>query len=140
MIRLIIIVFFSNRLSPIRTSLITHVENELSELHDDWIKWTTLLKTFICFGKIWMVFFLDGKKFSHVLWSWMTRVQGEELSLRLCLRVCVCVCVCVYLCVCVYVHLYMCMCMCICVCVCICVPCVYIHVCICVYVWMYVCM
>ena len=35
---------FSNRLSPIRTSLITDVENELFELHDEWIKMNDFLE------------------------------------------------------------------------------------------------
>ena len=36
--------FFSNRLFPIRTLLITDVENELSELHDEWIKMNDFLQ------------------------------------------------------------------------------------------------
>ena len=37
-------VSFSNRLSPIRTSLITDLEHELFELHDEWIKMNDFLE------------------------------------------------------------------------------------------------
>ncbi len=43
--------FFSNRLSPIRTSLIADVENELSELHDEWIKMNDFLEDIYLFRK-----------------------------------------------------------------------------------------
>ena len=40
---------FSYRLSQIRTSLITDVENELSELNDEWIKMNDFLEDIYSF-------------------------------------------------------------------------------------------
>ena len=97
---------FPNRFSQI-TSFITNGENELYDLHNEWIQINDFLEEIQISGMNWTILFLTGNKFSHVHWY---RIQGEKHTCA-CVYLCLCECVCLCLSLSVCLSLSACLCL-----------------------------
>ena len=87
---------FSKRLSPIRTSLITDLEHEAFEFHDEWQKMNYFLKDIQSFRRELNDIIVGWKEVLSRLLTLNESSQRWEI-IHLSLSLCVCMCLCVSL-------------------------------------------